>query len=136
MVENYSNGRLSGLTENYYPSGSVSQQLYYNSDQKNGPWTRFFENGDTMMKANYTEGMLHGEYISFYPEGKLQITGTYVNDLKDGDWNYFSEEGEILSVIKYDNGTVLNPDELQKSYEKLIRVLEETEGELTDPEAE
>lgn len=134
MMENYNGGSLSGPAENYYPSGRISQQLHYSSGKKNGPWIRFFENGDTMITASYTEGVLHGSYTSYYSGGSVSISGAYHNDLKDGDWNYFSEEGDILSVIRYNKGDILNPEELEKSYERFIRSIEENTGNIPDPD--
>ncbi len=133
MSEHFNQGTLSGPVVNYYPSGNISQQLHYTGGTKNGPWIRFFENGDTMMVSTYTNGVLHGSYTSFYPGGTISISGTYHNDLKDGDWSYFSEEGEKLSVIRYDKGDLLNPEEMEKSYENFIRKIEENTGNITDP---
>jgi antitoxin component YwqK of YwqJK toxin-antitoxin module len=133
MVETYKMGVLSGPTENYYPSGNISQQMYYSSGQKEGSWIRFFESGDTMMSATHRDGMLHGEYLSYYPGGQVSISGSYQRDLKDGEWSYFSEEGEVVSVIKYDQGDVLNPEELEKSYERFIQTIEENTGNFPDP---
>jgi len=134
MVENYNGGTLSGPVENYYPSGRFSQQLHYTDGVKNGPWIRFFENGDTMLMAGYTEGVLHGSYTSYYSGGAVSITGQYHNSLKDSDWSYFSEEGELLSVIRYDKGEILNPEELEKSYERFIQSIEENVGNIPDTE--
>ena len=134
MVENYNMGELSGPTENYYPSGALSQQLHYSSGQKEGPWIRFFESGDTMMTATYRDGMLHGEYFAFYKDGGVSTSGSYFRDLKDNDWIYFSEESEVVSVIKYDQGDVLNPEELEKSYERFIQTIEENTGNFPDPD--
>ncbi|MEX0980903.1 MAG: toxin-antitoxin system YwqK family antitoxin [Bacteroidales bacterium] len=135
MVENYEMGRLDGPVEYYYPSGNLSQRLHYRSGKKEGPWIKFFENSDTMTVASYTIGMLHGDYFSYYPGGKISISGKYHNDLKDGNWSYFSEKGELVSVIKYDKGEVLNPDELEKSYERFIKTIEENEGNIPDPDS-
>ena len=133
MVENYDMDELSGPANNYYPSGNLSQQLHYSSGKKEGPWIRFFESGDTMMTATYLNGRLHGEYRSFYPSGEVSISGSYHRDLKDGDWTYLSEEGEVVSVIQYDQGDVLNPEELEKSYERFIQTIEENSGNFPDP---
>jgi antitoxin component YwqK of YwqJK toxin-antitoxin module len=134
LVENYNGGSLSGPAVNYFPSGSISQQLHYSAGKKSGPWIRFFENGDTLIAAGYTEGKLHGSYTSYYTGGSVSISGTYHNDLKDGEWIYFSEDGEILSVIRYNKGDILNPEELEKSYEKFIRSIEENTGNFPDPD--
>ena len=134
MVENYEMGTLNGPVEYYYPSGNLSQRLHYRSGKKDGPWIKFFENGDTMTVASYTMGMLHGEFFSYYPGGEISISGKYHNDLKDGNWSYLSEEGELVSVIRYDRGEVLNPDELEKSYERFIKTIEENEGNIPDPD--
>ncbi len=134
MVENYEVGTLTGPVEYYYPSGSLSQRLHYRSGKKDGPWIKLFENGDTMTVSGYTLGTLHGDYFSYYPGGKISISGQYHNDLKDGDWSYFSEEGELLSVIRYNKGEVLNPEELEKSYERFIKTIEENEGNIPDPD--
>lgn len=133
MVENYNIGELSGPTKNYYPSGNLSQKVHYNSGQKEGPWIRFFESGDTMMTATYRDGKLYGEYLSYYSNGEVSISGSYSRDLKDSDWTYYSEEGNVVSVIKYDQGDVLNPEELEKSYERFIQTIEENTGNFPDP---
>jgi antitoxin component YwqK of YwqJK toxin-antitoxin module len=133
MIETYNMGKLSGPVKNYYPSGNISQQVQYSSGMKQGPWIRFFENGDTMMTATYQDGKLHDEYLSYYPNGKISISGSYYHDLKDEEWTYFSEEGDVVSVIQYDKGDVLNPEELEKSYERFIQTIEENSGNFPDP---
>ncbi len=133
MIENYSLGELSGITETFYPSGNISRRMHYKSGIRQGPWIQFFENGDTMLVASYQDDQLHGAYNTFYQEARSQISGKYFRDVKDGDWNYYSEEGELVSVIKYDKGKVLNPEELERKYETFIQQLEETEGSIPDP---
>lgn len=125
MTEEYKMGKLDGSTRSFYPSGNLSMTVHYNDGQKNGTWARFFDGGDTMMVSTYINDQLYGGFRTYFPDGKLQADGKYYKDLKDGDWSYFNEDGELVTMIKYDKGEVLNPEELEKNYEKFIKELDD-----------
>lgn len=133
MQESYNMGKQEGNSIGFYPSGNISQKLHYKDGLKHGSWIQFFENGDTMMTANYEMGVLNGSYLTYYPEGILQSSGEFVNDVKNGDWKYYTEEGEEKSTLNYNMGELLNPEVMEDSYEKFIKLIEDNLGNVPDP---
>lgn len=133
MRETYENGVLSGPSATYYETGNPARMVSYSSGKREGTWLRLYENGDTMQIATYEEGELHGAFTSFNPDGEAEVTGRYFKGTLDGDWVYYDSEGELKKTLHYDRGTLLNPEELEKSYEDFIRHIEENMNNMPDP---
>ncbi len=134
LKEYYSEGLLSGTSEDYYHDGNISQKTNYKDGVKNGQWLQFYENGNLMQSANYKNDKLHGIYEAYYPEEQLEISGSYIDDLKDGNWQYYGEDGEKKDLLIYDMGDIQNPEVLQENYEDFLKHVEDNIGNIPDPD--
>ena len=104
MREAYVGGKLHGASFRYYPSGGVSEEVYWDMNSREGPWIQYFEEGDIRLKSAYQNNLLNGPYEVYFTDKVLLMSGTYVDDHSDGTWSYFDENGELLYTLEYKNG--------------------------------
>jgi antitoxin component YwqK of YwqJK toxin-antitoxin module len=135
-------GHKEGICNIYYPSGKlykVSNYGPYNGSgiigEENGPYTFYYENGNTQEKGqyynsniadliewyyengkleqfiNYKQGQSNYDkwkkdgLAEFYNNGKLRLRCTYKNDLYHGTLEEYYETGILKSRLNFDEGT-------------------------------
>jgi len=133
ITENWKNGKLDGQVTSYYPGGEISEITEWRDGVKNGPWIQYFENGEKKTTCSYNSGLKDGPYLTFYPDGSTELEGSFTGDLFNGTWKYFNEEGELVLTLKYDNGKILNKDDLIGKDEELLKKIEDNAGNIPDP---
>lgn len=124
----YRAGKLNGLVEQYYPSGSLEFKHLYEDHVLHGEALDFYENGELRSAVTFEhgaqsgpfklfsedgmpleEGVLkdgarHGPFKIFSPQtGKVVMSGTYLMNQYDGEVTTFRPDG-MKVVQTYDNG--------------------------------
>ncbi len=66
---NHDNYVFDGHSQDYYATGQLAIDCYYNNN--------FF----------------NGHYNSYYPNGQIEQSGLYIDGQKNGEWNYWYENG-------------------------------------------
>ena len=147
--ENYTNGLLSGSSEEYNEKGELITKGEYVDDFKEGFWTYTLENytesgnyrlglPDSLWKAYYIKekkimfegyfinGEPEGKHIWYYDDGRIKSYGKYVGGIKEGNWKYYSQEGEIELEVTYENGIEIKWDGIKiiPTYEESLRAYE------------
>lgn len=105
----------------YYPSGKLKLEIVYNEQGelqrtvtyyesgvkesdfalKDGPCTRFFENGDTLTYSLKKSGIPEGRVVSYYRKKQLAYEQFYTNGFKSGTWRYYNENGSLREEVSY-----------------------------------
>jgi antitoxin component YwqK of YwqJK toxin-antitoxin module len=132
--ETYSNGLKQGPSYVYFPNGVVSEIIYWQNDQKHGEWTQYSESGAVRLKGNHQNGLIEGSYQVFYESGAKEITGTYKQGNQDGEWVFWGTDGKVMLKLIFNNGKLLNEEELNMEEQKLFNEFEINKGKLLDPE--
>jgi len=117
LREAYSNGKLHGKSQSYYPGGGTSEEHHWEMDSREGSWLQYFEDGTIRLKGNYLNNMLNGTYEVYYPGMILMMSGTYLDDISEGTWNYYDDKGELLYSLDYKDGLPVD----QEKYMKLMQ---------------
>lgn len=124
----YREGKLNGLVEQYYPSGTLEFKHLYHDHVLHGEALDFYENGELRSAVTFEhgaqsgpfklfsedgmpieEGVLkdgarHGPFKIFSPQtGKVVMSGTYLMNQYDGEVTTFRPDG-MKVVQTYDNG--------------------------------
>ncbi len=87
---NYSNGKLVGKQQSYYPDGNVFRTEYRNNEgDLSGPCVILYSNSDTLCELNYKDGKLHGPVKAWYPTAGKFCEGWY-------------EEGKLMEFTEFD----------------------------------
>lgn len=94
MIEHYSEDKLNGFQETFYPDGSTAEKTQYKMGIKNGPSQIFAKNGQVLKDLNYANGELDGKAVYYNPSGEKQMEGQYKNGSKSGTWKYY-EDGKV-----------------------------------------
>ena len=84
IEKKYYNGKQSGITTAYYPSGKKMLSMVYRYGEKHGDWTYFNEDGKILIKASYRNDLKNGYYVDFI----RNFRGRYWNDKKHRKWEY------------------------------------------------
>ena len=114
--EEFSEGKRNGIEQKFYQNGiNVAEEINWIDDTKEGVWKQFYNNGLPKLLANYSNGVLVGAFASWYPNGHKELEGYYDNGLAQGDWKRYDENGDFLATIKYEDGVILNIEELEKA---------------------
>ncbi len=89
-VENYDNGKLSGLSTYFYPGGVIQSSI-----------------------VSYKEGLLNGCYKSFNRKGNLLSETNYKDNKKHGDMKVYNRRSKLVLHVIYKEG-VKTKDILKK----------------------
>jgi len=117
IKESYRDGKLDGMTRNYYPGGEISEEVEWKQGVKEGSWKQYYENGVTRLSGNYKNNLLNGTYEVYFTNSKLKIRGNYFKNKSDGTWLYYDDAGNEIYSLEYVNGA---PADLEK-YDQLLQ---------------
>ena len=87
----------SRVDRNYYPDGSLKEEIHYRGVSPHGLWRQWHPNGRIagewyLDKGVYIEGT---NRTSWYPDGTLQYEITYVNGKQVSSF-FYSPTGKLL----------------------------------------
>jgi MORN repeat variant len=103
-----------GITEEYYPDGTIKSQTSLKNGVRNGITKNFDESGRLLSTANYFNDKRDGWVMNYNPlNGKLVIKALYKNDIQEGPVIQYYKEGFLFRESNYVNGRV---DGLIKTY--------------------
>ena len=60
-------------------------------EEQNGPYERYFENGQLYEKGSYSNGEQDGPWENYYENGQLWLKGSYSNGERCGEWIMLGE---------------------------------------------
>jgi antitoxin component YwqK of YwqJK toxin-antitoxin module len=132
----YRNGLRHGKSQNFYPSGSIAEEVLWVDDRKEGVWQQFFESGQVKLSATYQNNLLEGSFMIYFPDGKKETNGKYHNDLPEGTWIRYNQDGAVASTIEYKKGIISNFDELTEKEQDFFRKIEAAKGSIKEPTVE
>ena len=96
------NSRLS--EKEYYSSGNLRYEYFYNDDNQNGKFKEYHENGQLAKEGMIVNGSHGGQWKVYSKNGVL----TSVLNMKDGKLHgnciFYMDSGKILSEGYYENG--------------------------------
>jgi len=84
-------------------------QGWFRRGKKDGPWVRFYKNGQIDTKANFKDSELEGPYIVYHKNGQLQEKGNYKNSKKEGPWVFYHDNGRLRRKGTYKDGKEEGP---------------------------
>ena len=96
--EEYRKGELDGEVVRYYAeTGQKLEVIHYTMGNRNGPYKKYFPNGQLMTEGNYKDDLLDDLFITYYPGGEVQARGYYREGRQIGNWEFYDEAGGILT---------------------------------------
>lgn len=131
-LENYRKGEKHGPSVKYYPEGPVAETMMWEHGKKNGEWQQFYEDSTLRLSASYLEGKLNGPYFVYNRDKFPVIQGNYRDGKMDGVWNFNNNEGKLENQLEYDNGKILNREDLERWVEEYMKEVEENLGKIPE----
>ncbi len=86
---------------------SRESAFYWNIDSKDdldGPYRKWYENGQKWLECTYKNGVKHGLCQIWYESGQKYMEYTYQNGFKHGDYQWWYDNGQIANKYTYQNG--------------------------------
>ena len=115
----YDIGKKTGIWKNFYLSGATSAEVNYYNNIKEGSYILYFENGKVKEESTFARGKLNGLSTLYDSQGKKILKGIYKNGGRDKRWIYYNGKQQVDKVLLYENGKLMNPEELDKIEEDL-----------------
>lgn len=143
-VLRYENEKLNGECLWYYANGKPLMQATFKDNVKDGPFTRWHENGQLMedgyykngefdsiyhsytlagilaSEEHYKDGLLNGDFKKWYENGQVFQDGQYIDDMMDGSWFIFYPDGAMAAKADFDHGTGVQTSYDQSGYKCLV----------------
>jgi antitoxin component YwqK of YwqJK toxin-antitoxin module len=82
----FKNGKREGPWSRYYEDGRLWYKGEYKNNKLEGPYIRYWSNGRPYRKGEYKNNKLEGPYVSYWPSGRPQFKGEYKNGKREGPW--------------------------------------------------
>lgn len=110
-----SEGNLTGISNQYFPNGSIFKTIPNDLNLKNGVETTYFNTGKIQSIITYKDDIEDGLSLLYYENDTLKSEGIYSNGLKNGIWYSYYINGAIETIDLFDNGKIIkttqyNPD--------------------------
>ncbi len=91
-IENYSKGKLNGVTKVFFPNGAIAKEAGYKNGIANGIYKKYTEKGTVLEDSNYKNGKLHGPAVFYDKSGNVSSKGEFVKGYKFGYWEYYEDK--------------------------------------------
>ncbi len=105
-------GKRQGPEISWHSNGEIYRSFWYNNNEKNGDFYKFFDDGRQAIEGHYKEGKRTSEWTYWWPpptdqrrRQHMQQKGEYEYDKRVGQWEFFDREtGRRERVIPYVDG--------------------------------
>ena len=85
-------------------SGEDNWNGRLNDGLLDGPWERYYENGQLRQKGSYSNGEIDGLWVTYWENGQLRSKGSFSNGQYDGPWETYDENGQFQLKGSFSNG--------------------------------
>ncbi|WP_081910775.1 energy transducer TonB [Hymenobacter sp. APR13] len=98
-----------GLLTWYHPNGAKAAQVHYRTDEAEGVYVAWDEDGHVRQRGEYLNGQRTGTWISVHRNGQKRSKGTYAAGRAVGEWRYYYDTGQLsaLELLGRDKGPAL-----------------------------
>jgi hypothetical protein len=92
------NGIVHGSRVTFYADGkTVYYRLTVNHGIKNGPFIRYFKNGQIYLFVRYRNGEKHGQARKYYKDGSLMAEYAYDHGIRLQDLKEYNRDGTLVT---------------------------------------
>ncbi len=95
------NGKIEGKMTDYYPSGAIKGERFFQNDKQDGKTTLYYESGAMKEVQYYINGLRNGGDTIFYESGKLQYVSMFKDEKNNGYLQKWSEDGDLVYEAKF-----------------------------------
>jgi uncharacterized protein len=99
-------GLYHGKLMTYYSSGSLLREATFKYDESVGYDKSFYPNNKIREIINYASDNRDGLYEMYFENGNKQKTGYYFMGQEQGDWLIYNNDGSLKETLTYQNGVI------------------------------
>jgi antitoxin component YwqK of YwqJK toxin-antitoxin module len=92
-----------GYYKEYLENGALIIEANYKTNELDGEWKRYYENGNIEWVVTYTDGYRSGGYKHFFENGNLKLEGENKFDKKNGEEKRYDENNNLEWKGYYSN---------------------------------
>jgi antitoxin component YwqK of YwqJK toxin-antitoxin module len=100
-------GWFQGPYLKFFENGNKAEEQNYKDDLREGAFKEYYRNGKLKKEGTYEQGDVVGTFTTYYANGKKRTEEEYVQDQRHGKGTYYNSDGSIDRVITYINGNVI-----------------------------
>ncbi len=92
------NGKLEGISEDYWHNGQKKSHGLYRDGLKEGEWDFFYNQFTPSSKGNFKHDLKEGTWRSFWENGALKSQGDFAAGKETGTWKEWTAKGEAAAI--------------------------------------
>jgi antitoxin component YwqK of YwqJK toxin-antitoxin module len=142
----WENGVKNGMAKSFRTDGSLSLEVPYENDRREGKATmfnlaeephgyRWYKNDRLVASESFNRlddrGLKTGPWKVFHSSGRVVESGFYLDDLRHGVFQFFDARGSVVRVVEYRRGEEVLPEENRAPVVELQEVRRE-DGSLAE----
>jgi antitoxin component YwqK of YwqJK toxin-antitoxin module len=94
-IENYTDGKIDGLFENYFTNGSILSKRYFSNNLMDGDQIYYYPTGAKKMSYQYKANIENGKQSKFHENEKLEYSIDVINGKLQGDLQILYMNGHL-----------------------------------------
>lgn len=91
-------------------------QCNYRTNTKENEYKEWHSNGQIGFHGNFKHGLMNGLCTSWYKNGQIASEVNWLNGQLHGSVKYYKEDGSLQFDLQYENGSNLNPKNVNYHY--------------------
>jgi len=111
----YRNGKIDGITKEYFGNGKVRRETSYRNGKENGDDKMYYSNGNIFSILKYKDGVRYGVTRNYYIDGSTLREISFKNGKIDGYERWYDKSGKLFTDTSY---TLGKKDGIKKIYIK------------------
>ena len=97
----------------------LTESGVFKNGLKNGPWVKYYPNGNPEFVKTYINDIPNGPYESYtYDTNSVLMKGNYVNGLKEGEWRLYNPVGELIQTTIFLHSYISHTQFFSPTYKK------------------
>jgi len=99
------NGITISEVEDRYPNGQIkSSGMHTMTNERDGQWHIFREDGSLESMEFYANGVINGPYAEYYPNGQASLISAFLNGKQHGVSKSYYENGTLKEEVTHKDG--------------------------------
>ncbi len=105
----------------YYGNGKKESDVSFKGVRnQDGPFKRYYENGNLLEEGQMKDGQMEGTYRRYYDNGKLKLEIPYHNGSANGTVNQYYSNGQLMNSSTVNDGMVVDGGEFYNEDGSLV----------------
>jgi len=103
-------GKIEGLMKDYYPSGALKGERYFDDNKQVGKTVIYYESGAVKEVQYYENGLRNGGDTIFFESGNIQYISEFKDEKKNGYLRIYDISGSLTYEAKFAMDTLIEVD--------------------------